>query len=298
MSFEYFHVGDENEFAFFRLPKILIRDPCYRNISMEAKVLYGCMLDRHELSAKNGWHDEQGRIFIYYTFGQICEDLSVSRKKAAAMLDELENKAFLIRRVRQGQGRPNRIYIRRFHKPGYPQVVSNGNFKEYPEETSRSIRCELQGVSKRDSNNTDIKKTDMSETESINLTADPMDAIDEISAYFDYYCSFDALKQQDPYHAGEIDAIRELLIDVCTTTKPTIRVMGEDKPAAVVVSRLKKLNSSHISYVLDRMNDTTTKHLISGEKPKDALTAELKRVMISKKNKPAANGQKAGFAAE
>ena len=99
----------------------------------------------------------------------------------------------------------------------------------------------------------------MSETESINLTADPMDAIEEIRAYFDYYCSFDALKQQDPYHAGEIDAIRELLIDVCTTTKPTIRVMGEDKPAAVVVSRLKKLNSSHISYVLDRMNDTTTK---------------------------------------
>jgi len=35
--------------------------------------------------------------------------------------------------------------------------------------------------------------------------------------------------------------------------------MGEDKPAAVVVSRLKKLNSSHIGYVMDRLNDTTTK---------------------------------------
>lgn len=256
MSFEYFYVGDENEFAFFRLPKILIRDPCYRNITMEAKVLYGCMLDRHELSAKNGWHDELGRIYIYYTFGQICEDLFVSRKKAAAMLDELENKAFLIRRVRQGQGRPNRIYVRRFHRQSYPQVVSDGNFKEFPLETSRSFRSELQEVSKRDSNNTDIKKTDRSETESINQQ---MDAIDEISAHFDYYCSFDALKAQDPYHAGEIDAIRELLIDVCTTTKPTIRVMGEDKPTAVVVSRLKKLDSSHISYVLDRMNDTTTK---------------------------------------
>lgn len=256
MSFEYFYVGDENEFAFFRLPKILIRDPRYRNITMEAKVLYGCMLDRHELSAKNGWHDEQGRIYIYYTFGQICEDLFVSRKKAAAMLDELENKALLIRRVRQGQGRPNRIYVRRFHRQSYPQVVSDGNFKEFPLETSRSIRSELQEVSKRDPNNTDMKKTDRSETESINQQ---MDAIDEISAHFDYYCSFDALKAQDPYHAGEIDAIRELLIDVCSTTKPTIRVMGEDKPAAVVVSRLKKLDSSHISYVLDRMNDTTTK---------------------------------------
>ena len=86
-----------------------------------------------------------------------------------------------------------------------------------------------------------------------------MDAIDEMRAYFDYYCAFDDLKKVSPYHTGELDSIRELLIDVCTTTKPTIRVMGEDKPAEVVISRLKKLNSSHIGYVMDRLNDTTTK---------------------------------------
>ena len=104
MSLEYFHVGDEYEFSFYRLPKELIRDPTWQDISMEAKVLYGCMLDRHELSAKNGWHDEEGRVFIYYTFDQICSDLHVSRKKAASMLDELENRAGLIIRSRQGQG--------------------------------------------------------------------------------------------------------------------------------------------------------------------------------------------------
>ena len=37
--------------CFYRLPKELIRDPTWQDISMEAKVLYGCMLDRHELSA-------------------------------------------------------------------------------------------------------------------------------------------------------------------------------------------------------------------------------------------------------
>ena len=255
MNLEYFYVGDEYEFVFYRIPKELVKDQAWENITMEAKVLYSCMLDRQELSAKNGWHDESGRVFIYYTFDQICSDLHVSRKKAASMLDELENKAGLIERARQGQGRPNRIYVHRFHRRSYPQAVSNGNFKEYPMETSVSIRSELPGVSKRDLNNTDIKKTDKSETDLINQ----LDVIDKMRDYFEETCSFEILKQGDPYHAGELDAIKELLVETCTTTKPTIRISGEEKPAAVVKSRFEKLNSSHISYVMDRMNDTTTK---------------------------------------
>lgn len=255
MNRDYFYVGDEYEFVFYRIPKELVKNPLWGNITMEAKVLYSCMLDRQELSAKNGWHDESGRVFIYYTFDQICGDLHVSRKKAASMLDELENKAGLIERSRQGQGRPNRIYVHRFHQRSYPQAVSDGNYKEYPKETSESLRSELPGVSKRDAINTDNKKTDKSETDPI----DQCDAIDEMRDYFESTCNFEILKQSDPYHAGELDEIRELLVDVCTTTKPTIRIMGEDKPAAVVKSRLEKLNSSHISYVCDRMNDTTTK---------------------------------------
>ena len=86
-----------------------------------------------------------------------------------------------------------------------------------------------------------------------------MDAIEEMRAYFDYNCSFEELKKVYPYHAGELEAIRELLVDVCTTTRPTVRIMGEDKPTEVVKSRLEKLNSSHIGYVMDRMNETTTK---------------------------------------
>ena len=54
-------------------------------------------------------------------------------------------------------------------------------------------------------------------------------------------------------------AIKELLVDVCTTARPTIRISGEEKPAAVVISRLKKLNSSHIGYVMDCLQGNTTK---------------------------------------
>lgn len=255
MNFEYFHVGDEYEFSFYRLPKELIRDPTWQDISMEAKVLYGCMLDRHELSAKNGWHDEKGRIFIYYTFEQICGDLHVSRKKAASMLDELENRAGLIIRSRQGQGKPNRIYVRRFHRRDHPQMVSNGNFKEFPKETSESIRSELPEVSKRNANDTDIRKTELNKTD---LIIQP-DAVDAMRDYFEKTCCFEALKKDDPWHAGELNAIKELLVDVCTTARPTIRISGEEKPAAVVISRLKKLNSSHIGYVMDCLQGNTTK---------------------------------------
>lgn len=255
MKSEYFYVGDEYEYAFYRVPKELIKSGCWKDITMEAKVLYCCMMDRHELSDRNGWHDGEGRIYIYYTFEQICEDMHVSRKKAAAMLDELEHKAGLIERVRQGQGRPNRIYVHRFHQRSYPQAVSDGNSLKYPKETSGSILRELPGVSKRDASNTDIFKTDMSETDLINQ----LDAIDEMRDYFESACCFEELKKGDPYHAGELDEIKELLVETCTTTKPTIRVSGEDKPAAVVKSRLMKLDSSHIAYAMDRMNDTTTK---------------------------------------
>lgn len=255
MSLEYFHVGDEYEFSFYRLPKELIRDPAWQDITMEAKVLYGCMLDRHELSAKNDWHDEEGRIFIYYTFDQICSDLHVSRKKAAAMLDELENKAGLIRRSRQGQGKPNRIYVRRFHRRNLSSEVTDGYFREYPEETTGSIRSTLPEVSERNLNNTDMNQTDRNKTESINQ----MDAIEEMRGYFNYYCGFEQLKTVYPHHVSELESIRELLVDVCTTSKPTIRISGEEKPSAVVISRLKKLNSSHIGYVMDCLNENTTK---------------------------------------
>ena len=49
---------------------------------MDAKLLYGLLLDRMSLSAKNGWYDEQGRVYIYYTLDEIQEDLNCGHDKA------------------------------------------------------------------------------------------------------------------------------------------------------------------------------------------------------------------------
>ena len=85
---------------------------CALPISIDAKLLYAIFLDRVSLSIKNGWVDENGRVFIYYSVINICEILNCGAQKACKLLDELEIFGALERR-RQGLGKPNRIYLKK-----------------------------------------------------------------------------------------------------------------------------------------------------------------------------------------
>ena len=60
----------EKAFSFTRLPNFLFEAPTFQPLSNEAKVLYAFVLRRAELSRKNGWADEYGRVYLYYP---ICE---------------------------------------------------------------------------------------------------------------------------------------------------------------------------------------------------------------------------------
>ena len=80
----------------------------------EAKVLYGILLKRMDLSAKNGWFDDQGRVFIICTLEEIMETMNCADNKATKLMNELEEKCGLIERKRQGQGKPNLIYVKNF----------------------------------------------------------------------------------------------------------------------------------------------------------------------------------------
>ena len=57
----------------------------------------------------------------------------------------------------------------------------------------------------------------------------------------------------------ELDGIVELLVETVCTARKTIRVAGDDYPAELVKSKLLKLNSSHIEFVMDCMRENTTK---------------------------------------
>ena len=122
-SYDYYYGDESNQFSFYRIPRQLIVGREFKRLSVEAKLLYGLLLDRMELSAKNGWYDDTGRVYIYYTLDEIQENLNCGHDKATKLLVELDikNGIGLIERVKHGQGRPAKIYVKKFAARSIPQ---------------------------------------------------------------------------------------------------------------------------------------------------------------------------------
>lgn len=83
---DYFYGVESEEFIYFKIPRLLITDQKFKHVSTDAKLLYGMLLDRMGLSAKNNWYDDYGRVYIYYTVDEICEDMCCGRDKAMKLL--------------------------------------------------------------------------------------------------------------------------------------------------------------------------------------------------------------------
>lgn len=87
-----YHPGmDAEQYAFFRIPKLLITEPYFRRLSTDAKLLYGLMLDRMSLSMRNGWMDDDGHVYIYFTLEEACEQLCCKTDKAVKLFAELDS---------------------------------------------------------------------------------------------------------------------------------------------------------------------------------------------------------------
>ena len=112
--YDYFYGAQADQFSFIRIPTVLFSQKQFKNISPEAKVLYGILLKRMDLSAKNSWFDDQGRVYIICTLEEIMETLNCGNQKAVKLMDELEEKCGLIEWKRQGQGKLNLIYVKNF----------------------------------------------------------------------------------------------------------------------------------------------------------------------------------------
>ena len=105
MAFDYFYGAQSQQFAFYRIPKVMFTDNRFQNISTEGKVLYGLLLDRVSLSMENGWIDDEGRVYIIFTLTTIRQAMNCAEKSAIKYLTELEEFG-LIERIRQGFGKP------------------------------------------------------------------------------------------------------------------------------------------------------------------------------------------------
>ena len=90
MSYDYFYGQSGALFSYFRIPKALFQDSRFRQLSTDARTLYGILLDRMSLSAKNGWLDEQGHVYIIYTVREVQESLCCAEHKAVKLFRELE----------------------------------------------------------------------------------------------------------------------------------------------------------------------------------------------------------------
>ena len=258
---EFFGIEESEQYAFYRVPKLLFTSDRFWNLSTDAKMLYGLLLDRMALSQKNGWVDEQGRVYIIYTVENIMESLGCGNKKAIQLLAELENKANLILRKKQGLGKPNLIYVKKF------TVVARAverHFLKCENDTSGNFQTTSLEVSKEHGNNTDKNNTEFSDTDSIFPSGNGgmMDENDRYQEYFDYFSdqlSMDLLKKDYPYDSEMLDNILELIVETVCTKRPLIRIGAEERPAEIVRSRFMKLNVEHIRYVMDCFKENTTK---------------------------------------
>ncbi len=90
-----------------------IPDIKFKDLSTDAKTLYGILLDRMGLSVKSGWLDEQGRVYIIFPVQEVMDALGCADNKATKLFRELE-KFGLMERKRRGLGKPNLIYVKNF----------------------------------------------------------------------------------------------------------------------------------------------------------------------------------------
>ena len=114
----------EKSVSFTRLPNFLFEAPTFTLLSNEAKILYAFILRRTEMSRKNGWADEFGRIFLYYPICEVVALLHCGRQKAVNTLQELQYVG-LEEIQKQGCGKPNRIYPKSY------EAVPNADFKKF-----------------------------------------------------------------------------------------------------------------------------------------------------------------------
>ena len=282
LNLDYYYGTEAEQYSFYRIPKTLLTDPRYKSVSIEAKVLYGLLLDRMGLSVKNGWMDSEKRVYIYFTQEDAMAFMGCGKDKTTKLFRELDKDGIgLIERKKQGQGRPTRIYVKNFilpPEPGQPQQPEqappppDSQTAEKPQSApleTRGLDGGFSAPNKTEKKNTDLNDTDPSIFPPTPVpSASPPDGrpksrmrIDEMDRYRELIkenIDFDLLLQEHPYDEETLEGYVELMVEVCCSRRDFIRIAGEEMPTGVVKSRFLKLTHEHIAYVLDSLSQNTT----------------------------------------
>ena len=295
LNLDYYYGTEAEQYSFYRVPKTLLTDSRYKGVSIEAKVLYGLLLDRMSLSVRNGWMDKDRRVYIYFTQEDAMALMNCGKDKATRLFRELDQGGIgLIERKKQGQGRPTRIYVKNFTlppEPGQPwqsdQTPPKGPQTAEDQQSrpldsaavktahfEQSAPLEISGQdsgfsapNKTDKNKTDSNHTELSISPLAPSRASPpagahrrmrMDEMDGYREQIKENIGYDLLLLERPYDAEEIDGYVELMAETCASRREYIRVNGEDVPIELVRKRFLKLDGEHIRYVMDSLRQNTT----------------------------------------
>ena len=295
LNLDYYYGNEAEQYSFYRIPKALLTDPRYKSVSIEAKVLYGLLLDRMGLSVKNGWMDSSQRVYIYFTQEDAMALMSCGKDKATKLFRELDKDGVgLIERKKQGQGRPTRIYVKNFILPPDPSQPQQPeptppphdrqtaeNQQSGPLDSTAVLTAEIPQSAPLESrsldggfsapNKTEKKKTELNDTDPSIIPPTPMPPVrarpkngmrmDEMDGYRELIkenIDYDLLLTEHPYDEETLEGYVELMVEVCCSRRDFIRIAGDEVATGVVKSRFLKLNHEHIAYVYDSLSQNTT----------------------------------------
>lgn len=298
MIFKYFYGSEADQYSFYRIPKALFTNEYFKDLSSDAKILYGLMLDRMSLSIKNQWFDDENRAYIYFSVEDIMELLNCGRNKAIKSLQELdeENGIGLIEKKRQGFGKTNIIYVKsfiigdaesiqakpasettketavqKFTKQTYEekeddQEVYKTNFKKSQKQTSRSPENKLQEVYISNPNYNNINKTKESNNKSNHISSDESRCdYDENEIFLAYQevikenIEYDSLIESYPRDTETVEGIFELILETVLCQNDEILIASNWYPTNLVKAKFMKLNHAHVEYVITCLKKNTTK---------------------------------------
>ena len=229
-----------------------------QSLSLKAKGLQSLML-----SLPEAWDYSQKGL------AAICKE---GVDSISAALQELEAHGYLTRRqIRDDKGKYldleytiHEIPVEPVDNPVDNSPPGKGQpIKDYPKpENPVSDKPVPENTGQLITNNQVFKK---SRTDSLNIdqsiradATDTMDAIDIYRQILKENIAYDALCFDHKHDREEIDEILELMLETVCSSKKTIRISGEDKPAEVVKSQMMKLNQFHIEYLLETLGNNTT----------------------------------------
>ena len=217
-----------------------------KNLSLKAVGLLSKML-----SFNDGWQ------FSTRSLSAICKE---GPDAILSALRELENYGYLVRhQARDEKGRMSSMVFEIYEKPQEVLPKTGNPYTENPDADNPVTEKPYTGnPAQRNTDQVITEKTNTSLNNYQSINLDGMDRMDERESYRELLwenLELDILAHDTRLDMDRVNELLEIMLDAVCSTSPTIRINGEDMPQQVVKSRFLKLNSSHIEYVLQAMNE-------------------------------------------